>query len=112
MTEKLTTRNPGPIAKKLLALESFKTNGALKGVAKPEWIDHGRISVRDYDFLRGDRNYYGIDYVIYSYDTPIAWLRGDGEWAMPEAGYTPTTTRHKNTIRAAIQEYKKALNNA
>ena len=112
MTEKLTTRNPGPIAKKLLALESFKTNGALKGVAKPEWIDHGKISVRDYNFLRGDRNYYGIDYVIYSYSTPIAWLRGDGEWAMPAADYSPTTTRHKNTIRAAIQEYKKALNNA
>ena len=112
MTEKLSTRNPGPIAKKLLALESFKTNGALKGVAKPEWIDHGKISVRDFNFLLGDRNYYGIDYVIYSYETPIAWLRGDGEWAMPEAGYTPTTKKHKATIREAIQEYKKALNNA
>ena len=39
MTEKLSTRNPGPIAKKLLALESFRTNGALKGVAKPYWLD-------------------------------------------------------------------------
>ena len=112
MTEKLTTRNPGPIAKKLLALESFKTNGALKGVAKPDWIDHGKISVWDYVFLRSDRNYYGIDYVIYSYDTPIAWRRGDGEWAMPAADYSVTTKRHKATIRAAIQEYKKALNNA
>ena len=113
MTEKLSTRNPGPIAKKLLALESFKTNGALKGVAKPgHRIDRGEMSVRDYDFLRGDRNYYGIDYVIYSYETPIAWLRGDGEWAMPEAGYTPTTKKHKATIREAIQEYKRVLNNA
>ena len=112
MTEKLSTRNPGPIAKKLLERESFKTNGALKGVAKPSWIDRGEMSVRDYDFLLGDRNYYGIDYVIYSYSTPIAWLRGDGSWFMPVADYSPTTTRHKNTIRAAIQEYKKALNNA
>ena len=112
MTEKLSTRNPGPIAKKLLALESFKTNGALKGVAKPSWIDHGMISVYDYGFLHNDRNCYGIDYVIYSYDTPIAWLRGDGSWFMPVADYSATTTRHKNTIRAAILEYKKALNNA
>ena len=112
MTEKLSTRNPGPIAKKLLERESFKTNGALKGVAKPSWIDHGRMSVWDYDFLLGDRNYYGIDYVIYSYYTPIAWLRGDGEWAMPDAKYSVTTTKHQTTTRAAIQEYKKTLNNA
>ena len=112
MTEKLTTRNPGPIAKKLLALESFKTNGALKGVAKPEWIDFGKMRVWDNALLYSDQNSYGVDYVIYSYSTPIAWLRGDGNWFMPVAGYSPITTRHQNTIRAAIQEYKKALNNA
>ena len=112
MTEKLSTRKHWQIAKKLLAGESFNTNGALKGVAKPEWIDHGMISVRDYRFLQGDRNYYGIDYVIYSYSTPIAWRRGDGEWAMPDAKYSVTTTKHQTTTRAAIQEYKKTLNNA
>ena len=104
MTEKLSTRKPGPIAKKLLARESFRTNGALKGVARPEWIDLGKMSVRDYGYLRSDRDFYGIDYVIYSYSTPIAWLRGDGSWVMPEAGYSVTTKRHKATIRAAIAE--------
>ena len=104
MTEKLSTRKPGPIAKKLLARESFRTNGALKGVARPEWIDLGKMSVRDYGYLRSDRDFYGIDYVIYSYTTPIAWLRGDGSWVMPEAGYSVTTKRHKATIRAAIAE--------
>ena len=112
MTEKLSTRNPGPIAKKLISRESFRTNGALKGVAKPSWIDHGKISVRDFGLLQGDRDSYGIDYVIYSYSTPIAWLRGDGEWAMPQAKYSVTTKRHQTTISAAIQEYKKAVNNA
>ena len=102
MTEKLSTRKPGPIAKKLLARESFRTNGALKGVAKPEWIDLGKMSVRDYGYLRSDRDFYGIDYVIYSYSTPIAWLRGDGSWVMPEAGYSVTTKRHKAIIRAAL----------
>lgn len=104
MTEKLSTRKPGPIAKKLLARESFRTNGALKGVAKPEWFDHGKMSVKDYGYLRSDQDFYGIDYVIYSYTTPIAWLRGDGSWFMPEAGYSVTTKRHKATIRAAIAE--------
>ena len=104
MTEKLTTRNPGPIAKKLLARESFRTNGELKGVAKPEWIDFGKMSVKDYGTLQSDKQAYGIDYVIYSYTTPIAWLRGDGSWFMPEADYSVTTKRHKATIRAAIAE--------
>ena len=106
MTEKLSTRKPGPIAKKLLARESFRTNGELKGVAKPSWIDHGKISVRDYGYLQSDRNYYGIDYVIYSYTTPIAWLRGDGSWTMPEADYSVTTKRHKAIIRAALQRQR------
>ena len=109
---KLSTRNPGPIAERLLARKSFNTHGALCGIAKPVWLDHGKMNVRDYELLHTDRLLYGIDYVIYSYSTPIAWLRGDGEWAMPAADYSVTTTRHKNTIRAAIQEYKKALNNA
>ena len=114
MTEKLSTRKPGPIAKKLLARESFRTNGALKGVARPEWIDLGKMGVRDYEYLRSDRDFYGIDYVIYSYNTPIAWLsnKDGGTWTMPEAGYSVTTKRHKATILAAIDEYKKALNNA
>ena len=106
MTEKLSTRKPGPIAKKLLARESFRTNGALKGVAKPEWIDFGRMSLEDFYTLHDDKRAYGIDYVIYSYNTPIAWLfnKDGGTWAMPEAGYSVTTKRHKATIRAAIAE--------
>ena len=109
MTEKLSTRNPGPIAKKLLARESFRTNGALKGVARPEWIDHGKMSVRDFLTLQSDKRTYGIDYVIYSYSTPIAWLsnKDGGTWAMPEADYSVTTKRHKATIRAAIAEAKR-----
>ena len=104
MTEKLSTREPGPIAKKLLARESFRTNGALKGVARPEWIDFGMMSVKDYGYLRSDQDFYGIDYVIYSYTTPIAWLRGDGSWFMPEADYSVTTKRQKAIIRVAIAE--------
>lgn len=114
MTEKLSTRNPGPIAKKLLARESFRTNGELKGVAKPEWIDFGKLSVKDYCTLRSDNQAYGIDYVIYSYETPIAWMynKNGGTWVMPEADYSVTTKWHKATIRAAIAEADSMANNA
>lgn len=106
MTEKLSTRKPGPIAKKIWARESFRTNGALKGVARPEWIDFGMMCLEDFYTLHDDKRAYGIDYVIYSYTTPIAWLRGDGSWTMPEAGYSVTTKRHKATILAALQRQR------
>lgn len=110
MTEKLSTRKPGPIAEKLVARESFKTNGELKGVSKPEWFDFGKMSVMDYAKLQFYNQFCGIDYVIYSYTTPIAWLCGDGRWVMPEADYTPTTKHHKATIRDAIKAMKEVNN--
>lgn len=44
-----------------------------------------------------------IRYVIFSYDTPIAWLRTDGTWRMPMVRYSLTTTQHQNTVRAILQ---------
>jgi len=48
-----------------------------------------------------------IDYVVYSYDTPIAWhCTGDGwaEWIFPTAHYTSTTDRHQSKIKYALME--------
>lgn len=48
-----------------------------------------------------------IDYVVYSYDTPIAWhVSGDGwsEWIFPSAHYTTTTDRHQSKIKNALME--------
>lgn len=47
-----------------------------------------------------------MDYVVYSYDTPIAWhVRGDGfsEWVIPNASYSQTTTQHQNKINASLE---------
>lgn len=44
-----------------------------------------------------------IDYVIYSYATPIAWhVRGEG-WAYPDVRYSSTTTGHQSTVRSALR---------
>lgn len=64
------------------------------------------------------------EYVVYSYDTPIAWwnpipadlgnlytveswLDGDevGQWIMPEVRYTITTTSHQAEVRSALGGY-------
>lgn len=44
----------------------------------------------------------GIDYVITSYDTPIAWVRLDGVKVVPPVNYSTTTSRLQNRVRAAF----------
>lgn len=41
------------------------------------------------------------DYVIYSYETPIAW-RIDGDWTVPDVRYSATTSRHQSLVRFFI----------
>lgn len=49
------------------------------------------------------------DYVVFSYDTPIAWHvpndadQGDAErWVVPDEKYSPTTTRHQRLVLTAL----------
>lgn len=48
-----------------------------------------------------------IDYVVYSFETPIAWHYSSGEkagtWEIPNVRYSVTTTSHQKTIRTAIE---------
>lgn len=46
----------------------------------------------------------GIDYVILSYETPIAWRRADGSWRMPLVTYSLTTSGHQYLVRALLQD--------
>jgi len=43
----------------------------------------------------------GLRYVVYSYDTPIAWHRANGVWVIPDHFYNPTTRQHQYGCRAA-----------
>jgi hypothetical protein len=40
-------------------------------------------------------------YVVWSYDTPIAWVRTDGTRVLPDVGYSATTGQHQYTVKAA-----------
>lgn len=45
----------------------------------------------------------GIDYIVYSYRTPIAWRRADSHlWTMPDVRYSVTTSKHAGRLRPAI----------
>ena len=101
MTIRTTTRNASTIAHAIRQGEDFTTSGALKGVSDPYWIESGRMSVADSNAMRAAQNV-GIDYVVYSYGTPIAYRYGAGKWRVPGAKYSVTTSKHQSTIRYAL----------
>lgn len=47
-----------------------------------------------------------IEYVVYSYETPVAWYYSSGDkagtWEIPDVFYSVTTTSHQKTVRTAI----------
>lgn len=48
------------------------------------------------------------DYLLYSYDTPIAWhvpgLPGNGGWVVSPLRHSSTTTRHQSVAAVIIRE--------
>lgn len=40
-------------------------------------------------------------YVVYSYNTPIAWTEGDS-WHIPDVYYSATTSRHQALTRRVV----------
>jgi hypothetical protein len=42
-----------------------------------------------------------VDYVVWSYATPIAWHSRDG-WHVPATSYSVTTSQHQGTVRVAV----------
>lgn len=43
----------------------------------------------------------GIEYIIYSYSTPIAWKSG-GVWYVVSEKFSPSTTKHQSMARGII----------
>ena len=103
MTIRTTTRNASTIAHALRNGEDFTTSGALKGEANPQWIGSGRMTVADANVMDTTRDEHGIDYVVYSYGTPIAYRAElSGQWIVPDVKHSVTTSKHQGTIRYAL----------
>lgn len=74
---------------------------------------YGALSAPDYvpiytGYLPGDwaRTYtarrHVIDYVVLSYNTPIAWHDTEAGWVVPDVHYSRTTSVHQSRVRFAI----------
>lgn len=81
--------------------EPFKTAGSLQGEAGT-FTSLGRLPSDWQRTLQARRGY--VDYVIYSYATPIAWHDVEAGWIVPEVSYSITTTIQQNQVRAALHE--------
>lgn len=92
--------------------DEFHNNGeTFKGVL---WSPHhahlpgkGKMPESDWNTLKRVHDMYGINYVVYSYRTVIAYRDGHGTWRIPEVYYSRTTTAHQNVIRVATSNFKR-----
>jgi hypothetical protein len=80
--------------------EAFGGSSALSGHAVNRWSETG--------ILPNDAATHWVAgspvYAVYSYHTPIAWLTAGGEWIVPTARYSVTTSQHQGKVRAALSQ--------
>jgi hypothetical protein len=81
--------------------ESFTTYGALSGRTVPDGGLGPGIAYNSW--LNGDEKQqwytdcYSIDYVVFSYATPIAWHTPNG-WHVVAQKFSPTTGKHQSNL--------------
>lgn len=69
----------------------------------------GRLDEEYASELRAADRAGAVLYVLYSYQTPMAWLLDDGQskrWYRPEAKYSVSTTNHQTVFDIAIDRWK------
>jgi len=84
---------------------SFNTYGALSGrnVDRNDMpIYTGQLPARFVDQFRADQD--EIDYVVFSYVTPIAWHVNGKGWVVPDTKYSVTTSKHQGKARSGIHQ--------
>lgn len=91
--------------------EFHNYSGTFKGV---HWdADHadlpgkGKMPESDWNTLKRVHDMCGIDYVVYSYRTVIAYRDTHGTWHIPDVTYSRTTTAHQNVIRVVAEQFRR-----
>lgn len=78
--------------------KTFDTGGALRGRT---WAEFGAGQLRDEAFRSFCSQANEIDFIVYSYTTPIAWHSPSG-WTCPSDRYSITTSHHQSLIRKVL----------
>ena len=85
-------------AQKIVARKDFKTYGSLSGSTTRRDVGQMPHNWRE-DFY--DRANF-IDFVVYSYDTPVAWHDSKRGWVFPDVKYSVTTSKQQGSVRYAL----------
>lgn len=96
---KITVRKDDSIAfaQMLRDAKAFDTHGNL--YARRELLGLGEYT--PYDAIELDEMMAAL-YVVYSYETPIAWLTKSNVWVKNINYYSATTKNHQNKVFSAI----------
>jgi hypothetical protein len=89
--------------------QEFKAS-ALSGVNANEsglLGSFGRLNAEEFAQFKQDE--IRVDYIVYSYGTPIAWHTLGG-WYVVEQKFSQTTSKHQGLVRRAIAESLQGAN--
>lgn len=79
--------------------QDVRTSGAMKALVRrnPKIVpDMGELDMDERQRLMADVGEHGVTYVVWSYVTPIAWVKGDGEVYLVPQRFSRTTSRHQS----------------
>jgi hypothetical protein len=100
---RFATNDTDAIAAALKDREPFETFGALSGTpTAAAYLGHpnGRLPA-DWRCTLQAREHV-VDYVVYSYATPIAWHDREAGWVAPDERYSTTSSRHQSRVAFAL----------
>jgi hypothetical protein len=104
MTVRVSSRGY-EVAEKIRDRVGFQTHGALNGEEWPlvtRWHS-GRLAGDDLLAFYATIENSVIDYIVWSYNTPIAWHTPDGQWYKVAQKFSPTTSAHQGRLYLAGQ---------
>lgn len=90
-------------------LTPFKTSGALSGNGWNNYGTFGRLNEVYREAYQRDQKIGVIDYVVFSYSTPILWHvtatsgpnKGKGKWHFVDQRFSSTTASHQSMCQRA-----------
>ncbi len=72
----------------------------------------GWMPESDYHRMAMMQDMHGIDYVVFSYGTVIAYRLTNGVWVTPSAKYSRTTTAHQHKINVVASQLMEEMESA
>jgi hypothetical protein len=79
--------------------KEFDTAGALRGRT---WAEYGSGQLSGDALTQFHTEANEIDFIVYSYTTPIAWHSTASGWTCPPDRYSVTTSHHQSLIRKVL----------